>query len=266
MARLRATAVLAAFAFMTIIAMPVQSLLLVASRPLSRWFAWRYWWAVSKLLGLRIRVHGVPLTGACLIVANHVSWLDIVALGALRPLCFIAKREVSSWPLFGRIARLGRTVFVDRERRGDALQAREEMTGRLAEGDGLVLFAEGTSSDGNRVLTFRSTLFAAADLAVAGAPVPVQPVTIAYTRLAGMPMDRASRPFVAWYGDMRLAPHLWHFLKLPPVDVDIAFHPATSLAELGDRKALARACETSVRDGLARLLTGRAAFRPAGSQ
>jgi 1-acyl-sn-glycerol-3-phosphate acyltransferase len=266
MERLGATVVLAAFAFMTIIGMPVQSLLLVASRPLSRWFAWRYWWAVSKLLGLRIRVHGAPLAGTCLFVANHASWLDIVALGALRPLCFIAKREVSAWPLFGRIARLGRTVFVDRERRGNALQAREDMTGRLAEGDGLVLFAEGTSSDGNRVLGFRSTLFAAADFVVAGAPVPVQPVSIAYTQLAGIAMDRVNRPFIAWYGDMRLAPHLWYFLQLAPVDVDIAFHPATSLAEFGDRKALARACETSVRDGQARLITGRAAFRPAGSQ
>ncbi len=265
MGPLRAAAVLFVFALFTLIGMPLQVLFLVLSRPLSRWFAWRYWWLVSRLVGLRIRVHGEPLAGPCLMVVNHASWLDIVALGALRPLCFVAKREVRGWPLFGLIARLGRTVFVDRDRRRDAHTAGARMSARLAEGDGVVLFAEGTSNDGNRVLAFGSALMAAAESEVGGAPVPVQPVTIAYTRLAGIPMDRASRPFIAWYGDMRLAPHLWAMLKLAPVDADIAFHPAINLAQAGDRKALARHCEASVRDGLVRLITGRAVFQPDGS-
>jgi 1-acyl-sn-glycerol-3-phosphate acyltransferase len=265
MGTLRASAILAAFAVITLIGIPVQIFFLALSLPLARWFAWRYWWWVCRLVGLRVRVQGKPLAGACLIAANHASWLDIIALGSLRPLCFVAKREVGGWPLLGWIARLGRTVFVDRERRGDAQRASHEMARRLAAGDSLVLFPEGTSSDGNRVLPFRSTLLAAAGLHVDGALVPVQPVTIAYTRLAGLPMDRSSRPFLAWYGDMRLGPHLWQALKLGPVDIDIVFHSATDMSVTGDRKALARYCEDKVRSGLVRAMAGRLALLPDGS-
>lgn len=266
MSTLRAAAILAAFAAVTLIGMPVQALLLTLSLPLARWFAWRYWWLVRRLVGLRLRLHGRPLSGACLIVANHASWLDIIALGSLRPACFIAKREVAGWPLFGRIAVLGRTIFVDRDRRGDARRVSEEMAARLADGDCLVLFPEGTSSNGNQVLPFRSTLLAAAGLHVAGAFVPVQPVTIAYTRLAGLPMDRASRPHFAWYGDMQLAPHVWQALRRGPADADIVFHPATDMAVAGDRKTLTRHCETQVRAGLAQVLAGRTVLQRDGSQ
>lgn len=263
MATARAASILCAFAALTLLGMPLQALFLIVSLPLARWFAWRYWWSVARLVGLGVSSHGRPAEGAVLIVANHASWLDVIALGSLRPLCFVAKREVARWPLFGQIARLGRTVFVDRDRRGDAVRANGEMAARLAAGDSLVLFPEGTSSDGNRVLPFRASLLASA-LRADGRLLPVQPVTLAYTRLAGVPMDHFKRPHVAWYGDMRLAPHLWQALKLGPLDVDVVFHAPLDLAAAGGRKALARQCEEKVRAGLVAALTGRS-LAPAGS-
>ena len=143
------------------------------------------------------------------------------------PASFIAKTEVAGWPLFGWLARLQRSVFIDRRARSTAHQ-RDSIAARLAAGEALILFPEGTSGDGNRLLPFKSALFSVADHAPATAgAVTVQPVSIAYTRLDGMPLGRALRPFFAWYGSMSLAPHLWRMLglgtarsrrRVPPAD------------------------------------------------
>ena len=115
--------------------------------------------AICRLLGVRIRIVGnPPRRGPVLLVANHVSWLDICVLTALAPVVFVAKREVATWPLFGLLAKLQRSVFIDRTRRAATRDTNAEIAARLAEGDPVVLFAEGTSSDGNRVLPFRSSL------------------------------------------------------------------------------------------------------------
>ena len=109
-------------------------------------------------------VMGVPVKDrACLYVANHVSWLDIVVLSTIAPMCFIAKREVAGWPLFGTLASVGRTLYIDRDRRHDVGRSPHAMQQRLHDGEIVTLFAEGKSSDGNRVLPFRSALVGAAD-------------------------------------------------------------------------------------------------------
>lgn len=248
----RAIVILAVFVLATILAMPAQALLLRLAPEAARRFGWRYWRFLARLTDTRILPVGEPVAGGVLICANHTSWLDIIVLGALRPASFIAKREVEGWPFFGLIARLGRTIFVDRDNRRALIAPQAEMRQRLAAGDTLILFPEGTSSDGNRVLAFRSALLGAADADVDGNPVPVQPVTIAYRNLWGIPLDRRRRPQFAWYGDMALLPHLWEALCLGPVDVAVIFHPARTLREAGDRKALARYCEKAIRDALPR--------------
>jgi len=204
------------------------------------------------LAGLRVRVRGTPVAaGSTLFVANHVSYLDIVVLGSLVAAGFVAKAEVARWPLVGQIARIGRTVFVER-RTVRAAGQREAIAERLLAGDDLILFAEGTSSDGGRVLPFKSALFAAAEPGRRGAAVRVQPVTIAYTRLrCGLPIDYALRPLYAWYGDMALAPHLYSVLGLPGAVVEVRFHPPLAAADFGSRKALAQHAERAVADGLA---------------
>jgi len=193
-------------------------------------------------------VHGK----ACLIACNHVSWMDIIVLSALTPLSFIAKKEVNSWPGFGLLARLQRTVFIDRDRRQSTGSSRDEIQERLKAGETLVLFAEGTSSDGFRVLAFKSAYFAAAE----SADVVVQPVTLVYRGHWGVPMMRRRRPFFAWYGDMDMGPHLWQALAQGPIEVDVICHKPLTLAEAGNRKALARQAEEAVRRGLVQALTG----------
>lgn len=264
MGRLRATFIVSVFLLVTPPLMALQWLFLRTASGLAVRFPHVYHRNLCRLLQARIIVKGEPVRGApCLIAANHVSWLDITVFSAVKPLSFVAKREVGTWPLFGSLARLQRTVFVDRDRRSATGRFKQDMQERLRTGDTLVLFPEGTSTDGNRVLGFKSALMGAAEVTyddpLSGdeRAVPVQPVTIAYNRIHGLPMGRHERPLFAWYGDMDLAPHLWDALKRGPFDVVVHFHPPVTLDAAGDRKALARHCEEAVREGLVAALTGR---------
>ncbi len=169
---------------------------------------------------------------------------------------FVAKSEVRSWPLFGFLATLQDTVFVARVPSQTA-RHRDEMACRLAAGQSLVLFPEGASGDGNRLLPFRSALFSAAHARPGEEPVVVQPVSIAYTDLDGLPLGRCLRPLCAWYGDMDLAPHLWQLAGLGRLKVVVRFHSPVTLAEFGSRKALANHCQAEVARGVAAALTGR---------
>lgn len=264
MGRFRATCILTVFFAVTPPLMVFQWLLLRIAPRRAVTFPNAYHRNVCRLLQARIHVLGEPVTGGpCLIAANHSSWLDIIVLSAVHPLSFVAKREVGTWPFFGSLARLQRTIFVDRDRRSATADFKAMMQARLLAGDTLVLFPEGTSTDGNRVLEFKSALMSAAEATYVDAgtgaetTVPVQPVTVAYTRLHGLPLGRHERPAFSWYGDMDLAPHLWAALKRGPIDAVVQFHEPVSLAELGNRKALAAHCEHAVRTGLVEVLAGR---------
>ncbi len=197
-------------------------------------------------------------THPTLFVCNHVSYVDIEVIGSVIEGSFVAKREVAGWPLFGWLAKLQRTVFVERRSRGVAGE-RDGLAQRLNAGDNIILFAEGTSSDGNRLKPFKSSLFSVAEQTVRGRPLTVQPVSIAYTRLDGMPIGRQWRPFFAWYGAMDLAPHLWHLLGLGRTTVDLIFHPVLTVADAGSRKALALTCQRVIAEGLEAANSGRLA-------
>ncbi|HZU88529.1 MAG TPA: lysophospholipid acyltransferase family protein [Stellaceae bacterium] len=236
--------------------MPVQGLGLLLRRPWTSRLPVLYHRWCCHILGFRVRSIGRPSPlRPLLFTANHVSYADITILGSLLPASFIAKAEVANWPLFGWLAKLQRSVFVDR-RVGSTTAQRDALRARLAKGEALILFAEGTSSDGNRVLPFKSALFDAAQHSVGGAPVAVQPVSIAYTRLDGIPLGRDFRPFFAWYGAMSLGPHLWSMLGLGTVETVVEFHSPISFAECGSRKALARYCQERVASGVAAALSG----------
>lgn len=250
MSRLVAGLRLGAFAAVTLPLMPVQQLLVWLWPAMARRFPMHYHRLVLRVIGVKLRFLGDPAAEPALIVSNHVSWLDIVVLSAASPCSFIAKQEVDGWPFFGSLARLQRTVFIRRDRRNEAGKARDAVRKRLDAGDTLVLFAEGTSSDGLRVLPFKSSLFAAADLS----GVRIQPVTLAYLGHRHLPLPRRLRPFYAWYGAMALAPHLWQALCAGPIEVTLIRHPPFRPEADGDRKRLARAVETTVRQGLQRAL------------
>jgi 1-acyl-sn-glycerol-3-phosphate acyltransferase len=258
MARLRATFIIAAFLAVTLLGIPVQWLLLKLCSRAARSFPWRYHQLVAALFGIHIRVVGRAVTGeGVLMVANHTSWADIVIFSAVTPLSFVAKAEVAGWPLFGTLARLQRTVFIERQRRSATGEARDVIRDRLLAGDTLLLFPEGTSHNGNTVLPFKSALLGAAEARLAsGAHVKVQPVSVAFTGLHGLPMGRENRPTFAWYGDMEMVPHLWEALLAGPLDVVVQFHEPLSLDRM-DRKSLAARAQEIVQTGQAEALAGR---------
>jgi len=241
----------------TVVLMPVQVIGLALRRPWVKTLPVFYHYWCCRILGFRIRVIGTPTTGRpVLFAANHISYADIAVLGSIIAGSFIAKAEVADWPFFGWLAKLQRSVFVDRRMRSTVLQ-RDAITKRLAAGEALILFPEGTSGDGNRVLPFKTALFAAAEHTRGLAPVIVQPVSIAYTRLDGMPIGRLYRPLFAWYGSVDLAPHIWSMIGLGTVEVVVEFHPPTFLSDCGSRKALAEYCYARIAGGLAGALFGR---------
>ena len=214
---------------------------------------------VCFLIGIRVTITGAPAEERpLLLLANHTSWLDIPVLAGVAPLSFIAKSEVAAWPIVGFLARTQRTVFVERDRRHATGAQADEVAGRLSKGDIMVLFAEGTSSDGNKVLPFRSALVGAAQRAIAdGGAATVQPVAIAYRKMLGLPLGRQHRPRVAWYGGTDLLPHLKRVLSEGGIDVHVVFGPPRRLAAGDDRKAVTREAGELVRRLVAALNGGR---------
>jgi 1-acyl-sn-glycerol-3-phosphate acyltransferase len=241
----------------TVLLMPVQLVGLALRCQWTSALPVFYHRCCCRILGFRIRVIGTPTrTRPVLFAANHVSYSDITILGSVIAGSFVAKAEIAGWPFFGWLAKLQRSVFVDR-RVGTTAAQRDAVGERLAAGDALILFPEGTSGDGNRVLPFKSALFAAAQPSGDRPPVIVQPVSIAYTRLDGIPIGRLYRPLFAWYGATNLAPHIWSMVGLGTVEVVIEFHPPTFLSDFGSRKGLAAYCYARIAGGVAGALFGR---------
>jgi 1-acyl-sn-glycerol-3-phosphate acyltransferase len=247
---------LSLYALVTLALTPVQILILLIAR--------RFWWALPfayhklcrRIMGLQVRIVGTPAKARpVLFVSNHVSYLDIPVLGSIMPVSFVAKVEVAQWPGYGWLAKLQRTVFVDR-RRNTTMQQRDSIHARLMAGDALVLFPEGTSNDGNRILPFRSALLSVAEAATER-PLAIQPVSIAYTCVNGVPLGWGLRPLVAWYGGMELGGHLWRFTRLGRVEVVVQFHDEARLGDFPSRKELTRHCSDAVAGGVDRALGGR---------
>jgi len=235
-------------------AMPVQAALLIAKSPASRRLPLAYHRLCCRILGIALERRGLLSNHRpTLFVANHTSYLDITILGASIEGSFVSKAEVARWPIFGWLAKLQRSIFVERSDRVGAARQRDAVRRRLEEGDNLILFPEGTSSDGIHILPFKTALFAAAE----DERVVVQPVSVAYRLLDGIPLGRFYRPFFAWYGDMAMAPHLWKALGLGRLTVVVQFHAPVRLKELSSRKALAEYCRAEVTRGLAAALAGR---------
>jgi lyso-ornithine lipid O-acyltransferase len=248
---------LSTYFILTLLLMPVQAVLVMLGSRGAVWLPRVYHRVCCRLLGFKIEIRGRrSQVEPTLFVANHSSYADIFVLGALLPGSFVAKLDMRNWPFFGWLARLQRTVFVDR-RTSTTREQRKSMEKRLESGGNLILFPEGTSNDGSRVLPFKSALFSAAGIDRAGTPLVVQPVSVAYTRLDGMPIGRFLRPFFAWYGDMELMPHVWTLVGLGTVTVVVEFHHAVTLAEKGSRKALAEHCRKVIAAGVSAALSGR---------
>ena len=249
---IRVLLVALAFLAVTLALLPLQLIGLAFDLRLQRTVPHLYHRILCALIGVRIREVGTRSAASpALILSNHVSWLDICVISALSPVVFVAKSEVAGWPVLGWLAKLQRTVFINRQARHQTGDATREIAGRLLGGDAVVLFAEGTSSDGVRVLPFRSSLVGAVHHALGNSAqhisITVQPMSVAYVSLSGVPMGRALRERVAWYGDADLMPHLAHVLAAGAVDVTVSWGEAVAYDMSADRKAIAREAEKSVR-------------------
>ncbi|WP_307233148.1 lysophospholipid acyltransferase family protein [Pararhizobium capsulatum] len=245
----------------TLLLAPIQVLLLWLDGPLRRSLPRTWHRLACRLIGIRVTVHGTPdRQRPLMLVSNHASWKDILVLGSIADVVFVAKSDVKSWPVFGLLARLQATIFVQREQKRTTGNQVNEIGQRMAAGEVVVLFPEGTTSDGNRLLEIKTSLFGGAAAAVPLSPtgmVHVQPMAIAYTGLHGMPMGRFHRPLAAWPGDIGMLPHLIDVLKEGAVDVDVIYGEQINYTADSNRKLVSREIEKRMRDMLSLKLRGR---------
>jgi lyso-ornithine lipid O-acyltransferase len=250
-AALRLTYVAVIFALITFPLLPVQYLAMRTERLFHKSLPHLWHRIIAKLLGFKIEVTGeLAKDRPLLIVANHSSWADIVVLSSLAEVSFIAKAEVRDMPLFGWFAVLQRSVFVDRTRRSNSRQQADSIAERLTKGDAMVLFGEGTTSDGNRILPFKSTLFGAAQLALAEAHVDkvlVQPVSTAYTKVHGLPSGRFMRPISSWPGTQGMLASLSRYVREGAFDIEVRFGEPVEFTQKSNRKVIAAQMEAEVR-------------------
>ncbi|MEM6624735.1 MAG: lysophospholipid acyltransferase family protein [Pseudomonadota bacterium] len=220
---------------------------------LGRWVTFHFgvaWiWArmCLRLAGMRLTVVGQPVASGAL-VANHSSWLDILALRAVKLIYFVSKAEVADWPGVGFITRITGTVFI--ERRRSQVKAQEAvLRERIAADQLLCFFPEGTSTDGLRVLPFKSSLFSAFFQDGQGTDLPIQPVTVRYTVSDG-PIELPAS-FYGWWGNMGFESHIWDVVTRSfGGRVEVIFHPPVRAADFPDRKRLAEHCQAAVADGM----------------
>lgn len=238
---------------------PPQLVAIAVHKPTARKIPKLFHHIMLWLVGMRVLVKGRPLDNEpVFFVSNHASYLDVIVLGSRIEACFIAKSEVAGWPFFGWLAQASRTVFLERERRAQAGQQRDTLISRLASGDSLVLFPEGTSNDGNKVERFKSALLSAAEGQMSdGAQPRVQPISIAYTGIHGIPMSRPWRPKFAWYGDMELMPHLYELMQIGPCEVEVHFLAPVRAADFASRKQLSEHCRGEIVTTMGAVLQGK---------
>ena len=241
---------------------PVQMLLLAWASPAAKRFPKVFHTGMCWLLRLKVEVRGeINRQGPTLFVSNHISWIDIPVLGQLLEASFIAKHDVEKWPIFGFLAKCGRTVFIERRARRTA-DHRDEMLTRLQAGDSLILFPEGTSADGIRLLPYKSAFFSLAEKRVGDRPLTVQPVSITFTQLNNLPVGRRTTGFYAWMGDEDLGPHVWRYLGAGPGTVVVTFHQPVTIAQFRSRKEMSEYCRLVTSQGVDEAKTGRPRQRP----
>lgn len=210
---------------------------------------------MNAIMGVKVVIKGTPeKSRPVLYVANHCSYLDIYALAAQLPAVFLAKDEIAGWPGIGWLARLSGVIYISRNPRKmkENLELVKQSSARS-----FILFPEGTTSDGNHVKKFNSSFFSLVDILSAGSaqPLAVQPVSLAYTRIANIPMGSHYRPYFSWFGAMDLAPHVREALSFASVTLEMTFHPLIEGEVLKNRKVLASECEERVRGSMTESLT-----------
>jgi 1-acyl-sn-glycerol-3-phosphate acyltransferase len=208
---------------------------------------------LRTLVNVKIDLEGARdglSAGGHFIASNHLGYLDGIVLGSLFPVIFVTKREVKRWPVIGQLLTLLGTIFVDRENKQDILRVIDRISGTLRQGANVLIFPEGTSTNGERLLPFQSAFFAAPLMAGAS----VAPLTIRYRFVDRESLSAANRDRLYWYGDMSFAPHLWNLLGANRIEVSVKIHPRIETSPLRNsscgRKQLSQACHEAIAQGV----------------
>ncbi len=200
---------------------------------------------------IKTHVQGNIAHGHVVYVGNHLSYIDIPFLGGILKAVFISKASVKTWPVFGWLASISKTIFIERSRSA-ATKAIADIKNSLTAGRSLILFPEGTSTNGTNVLPFKSSVFELFLNKELKNNLTVQPFTLSITGINAQtpPANVEAHDVYAWYGDMELPPHLWALAKLKGADILVTFHPPRPAANYEDRKAFANDCQKDVAVGL----------------
>jgi len=240
---LRLVTLIVVLALFTLAMAPVQLMAIKFNLKFAKHLP-KYWHKVAVwFAGVNVKVNGsIPKTRPLLIVSNHISWMDIPVLGSITDLAFIAKREIGEMPGANFLSYLQRTILVTRENQREAGKQAQAITNRLLNNEAIVLFAEGTTRDGTLIGEFKSSLFGAAQYALAShlmEKIYIQPVSIAYTKCHGIRMGRNLRKEVAWVGDQSLFPHAKKVLLKSGYDVEVTFGEMIEVDGFAKRRELA---------------------------
>ena len=203
--------------------MPIQFLLILVKSNLRFFLPLIFHKFLLKILGIRLSIKGRPSERKPLIlIGNHCSYLDIIILGSVLPVCFVAKSEIKGWFLFGTLASLQNSIFIDR-RNFKALDSLKKISKNLSSNFAIIIFPEGTTNNGKRVLKFRASLF---KIFEDDPTLGLQNFSLCYTHINSMPLDNRMRPNIAWYGEMNLITHLKRLLNYSSIGAKLQFHPS----------------------------------------
>ena len=229
------------FLLLTLALLPFQFIIVFFIKNYAYIIPYFYHKICLRIFGIKIKTFGkVSINFPILLISNHASYLDIIILGSLFKTSFIAKKEISKWPLLGILAKLQNTIFIDR--RVSSLKNQEnQIIKHLNEKKNLVIFPEGTSSDGNRVLPFKSSLFNIFEKNL-NSKILVQTITIVYKKINGIPMNRIERKNITWHSNMDLIPNIFNVLKKLSIEVEVVFNDEFLPSKEYDRKKLALHC------------------------
>ena len=212
--------------------------------PIEKWLPVFFHKMLLWLLSIEVEIVGESnrSRNGNLFISNHLSYLDIPILGSKFPLRFVAKSEVKSWPLFGFLAKKGRSIFI-RRNKTESFNQKNKILDVLSSGEKVFIFPEGTTSDGNRVLKFKSSSFSS----VENQNFIIQPIVIVYSDLNGIPINRWLRPMIAWYGDMNLKPHLSKLVGLISIKAKLIYLEPINTQNFDNRKDLSIQLENKIR-------------------
>ena len=241
------------FILLTVPIVAMQWLLLLVYKGKAAYILpWIWQMGVCAIFRIKIKIIGTPHNQSQTIyVSNHISYLDISVIGSILRASFVAKKDVASWPVFGFLSTLQQTAFISRDR-ADVKQAKNNLDQMLNDGKSLIIFPEGTSTDGKEVIPFKSSLFSIA-MKENLKDIYVQPFTLKMQSVDGKPVEtQETRDLYSWHINMDtpLGEHLWRFAQSSGAVISLNFHEPLKAHDFENRKTLAKACYEAVSNGL----------------